>query len=192
MLGRTNTPFNRRHSTVARLIVGGKGLINPGRSARWLKPLGVQGAEEPRLVNVFQKSSSLKLGSEGFSGNRRLVQMHDGDDLSLFIDGDDFDIEVDVCRLLLNNEYLANKTRAGDLLLSNSSIDYALNAFSATILAWGSSGRVAAHLSNLTSLACLLGSAGEKHGWLSCVGHFGWIIQLLLTEAKCQGDSIQK
>jgi hypothetical protein len=102
MLGRTNTPFTRRHSTVARLIVGGKGLINPGRSARWLKPLGVQGAEEPRLVKVFQKSSSQKLGSGWFSSDRGLVQMHDGEDLLLFMDGDDFDIEVDICRLLLN------------------------------------------------------------------------------------------
>lgn len=102
MLGKDNTPFTRRHSTVARLIIGGSGLINPGRSARWLKPAGVQGAEEPRLVNVFQKSSSLKLVNGGFSGNRGLVQTHDGDDLSLFIDGDDFDIGVDNLRLALH------------------------------------------------------------------------------------------
>jgi hypothetical protein len=100
MLGRTNTPPTRRYSTVARLIIGGRGLINPG-SARWLKPLGVQGAVEPKLVKVFQKSSSLKLVQGVFSGERGLVQMHDGDDLSLLMDGDDFDIEVDNCRLLL-------------------------------------------------------------------------------------------
>lgn len=102
MLGGDNTPFTRRHSIVPRLINGGSGLINPGRSAGRLKPLGVQGAEEPRFVNVFQKSSSLKLVKGGFSGNRVFVQTHEGDDdRSLLIDGERFDIvvEVDVRRL---------------------------------------------------------------------------------------------
>lgn len=95
-----------------------------------------------------------------------------------------------VCHFMSN--WPTDRTRAGDLLWSNSSIDYALDAFSATILAWGSIGRVAAYFGDLASLACLLGSAGEKHGRLSCVGHFGWIIQLLLTWGKCQGDSIRR
>lgn len=60
------------------------------------------------------------------------------------------------------------------------SIDYALNAFSATILARRARGRIAAYFGDLAGLACLLGSTRKKHGWLSCVGHFCWIIQLLL------------
>jgi hypothetical protein len=57
----------------------------------------VQGAEEPRLVNVFQKSSSLKLRKGGFSGNLVFDQVHEiDDDWSLFIDGARFEMVGEV------------------------------------------------------------------------------------------------
>lgn len=63
----------------------------------------MQGADEPRLVKVFQKSSSLKLNKGGFSGNRVLDQVHEGDDdWSLFNDGERFEMVGDVeVRLIL-------------------------------------------------------------------------------------------
>ena len=68
----------------------------------------MQGADEPRLVNVFQKSSSLKLNKGWFSGNPVFDQVHEGDDdWSPSIDGERFEMvgEVEV-RLILVSVWL--------------------------------------------------------------------------------------
>lgn len=73
----------------------------------------MQDAEEPRLVNVFQKSSSLKLMNGGFSGSRVFDQVHERDDnWSLFLDGERFEIvgEVEV-RLILVSIWLRRMSR---------------------------------------------------------------------------------
>lgn len=135
----------------------------------------MQGAGEPRLVKVFQKSSSLKPNKGGFSGNRVFDQVHEGDDdWSFFIDGERFEMvgEVEV-RLILVSVSLGRQQQ-WNLLLSISPIYYTFDAFSGTVLARGSCSCIAAYFGDLTRLAGFLGSSREEHGWASGGGrHFG-------------------